>query len=82
MQENHNTHNDIPEDQDIQFDMHETSTTAISARPEDYDAGSGLEKKEQLSRKEFRPLTDQEKQPKMNDYDRIKEMNRRTAIDD
>jgi hypothetical protein len=84
MPENQIDSNPVPEDQDIDFDMHEESTTATAVKPE--DTGSGNEKEDLQARKEFRPLTDQDKQPKLQDDEtmehRIKEMNRRTAIDD
>ena len=74
------TENTQPEDDDLSFDMHETSTTATSVKPE--DTGSDMEKQELLGKKEFKPLSEEEKQPKIPDLERIKEMNRRTAIDD
>ena len=80
MLENEVQSNQLPEDQDIDFDMHEASTTATGERPT--DTGSGTEKEDLLGRKEFKPLSEEEKQPKLSDLERIKEMNRRTAIDD
>ena len=74
------TENIQPEDDDLSFDMHETSTTATAVKPE--DTGSDMEKQELLGKKEFKPLSEEEKQPKIPDLERIKEMNRRTAIDD
>jgi len=84
MPENQPDTNQQQQDQDINFDMHEASTTATDVKPE--DTGSGNEKEDLHARKEFRPPTDEEKQPKLQDDEtmehRIKEMNRRTAIDD
>jgi hypothetical protein len=80
MPENEIQSNQLPEDQDIDFDMNEASTTATGERPA--DTGSGTEKEDLLGRKDFKPLSEQEKQPKLQDLERIKEMNRRTAIDD
>ena len=80
MQANNNQSNKAAEDQDLAFDMNEMSTTATDMKPE--DTGSEKEKLDQLGKKEFKPLTEAEKQPKLQDPERIKEMNRRTAIDD
>jgi hypothetical protein len=67
-----------PQDQDIDFDMNESSTTATPMGHED-EPGDFVREE---APSDFPPLTDQEKQPKMQDDERIKEMNRRTAIDD
>jgi hypothetical protein len=80
MHANENQSHKVGEDEDLTFDMNETSTTATHERPE--DTGSEKEKLDQLGKKEFRPLTEEEKHPKLHDTERIKEMNRRTAIDD
>ena len=74
------TDNRQPEDDDVHFETNETSTTATGVKPE--DTGSDMEKQDLLARKEFKPLSEEEKQPKIPDLERIKEMNRRTALDD
>ena len=80
MQANQHPSNKAAEDQDLSFDMNELSTTATDVKPE--DTGSEKEKLDQLGKKEFKPLSEEEKQPKLQDAERIREMNRRTAIDD
>jgi hypothetical protein len=80
MLSNENPSNKAAEDQDLSFDMNEMSTTATDVKPE--DTGSEREKLDQLGKKEFKPLTEEDLQPKLQDPERIKEMNRRTAIDD
>jgi len=80
MQQNENQTKTLPEDQDIMFDMHETSTTSGEITHD--DTISTLDKEEEISRNELRPLTEQEKKPKLQDAERIKEMSRRTDIDD
>ena len=82
MQENENTPKKLSEDDDIQFDMHEKSIISGTIPPEPENSGSGVNKENEISSSEFRPLTEREKQPKLQDDERIKEMNRRTAIDD
>jgi len=79
-QSNQNPSNKAADDNELAFDMNESSTTASDTKPE--DSGSEKDKLEQLGRKEFKPLTEEEKQPKLQDNERIEEMNRRTAIDD
>ena len=81
MLDNENTPKKLADDEDIEFDMHEKSNISGSISPDKQHSGS-VDKEAEISNNEFRPLTDQEKQPKLHDYERIKEMNRRTAIDD
>jgi hypothetical protein len=67
-------------DQDIDFDMNEKQPE-VDSENQDY-SGVPEEKEEEISREDLKPLSEQEKQPKLQDEERIREMNRRTAIDD
>ncbi|MBE7170012.1 MAG: hypothetical protein INR73_05440 [Williamsia sp.] len=72
--------------EDLDFDRTNVSTTDTQAI-QDNEMGSEPEpvdqnKQEELAANEVRPLSEGEKQPKLQDPERIEEMNRRTSIGD
>ena len=67
-------------DQDVDFELKEKHP-GTGEQPQDY-SGVPHEKEEEISREDIRPLSEQEKQPKLQDEERIREMNRRTALGD
>ena len=71
--------------EDLEFDRTNVSTTDTQA-VQDNEAGStepvDHTKQDELAANEVRPLSEVEKQPKLEDSDRIEEMNRRTSIGD
>lgn len=71
---------------DLEFDRTNVSTTDTQAI-QDNEMGSEPEpvdhtKQDELAANEVRPLSEVEKQPKLQDPDRIEEMNRKTSIGD
>ena len=72
--------------EDLDFDRTNVSTTDTQPIT-DNEALSGNDpvdqsKQEELAANDFSPLTEAEKQPKIQEEDRIEEMNRRTSIGD
>ena len=72
--------------EDLEFDRTNVSTTDTHAT-QDNEMGSEPEpvdhpKQDELATNDVRPLSEVEKQPKLQDPDRIEEMNRKTSIGD
>ena len=72
--------------EDLDFDRTNVTTTDSQVLSED-EGDSGTDpvdqsKQEELAANDFSPLSEAEKQPKIQDEDRIEEMNRRTSIGD
>lgn len=76
------------QDEDVQFERDKESviiplTESANDQPENTPGESTLPAKEDtLGNSDFPPLTELEKQPKLNDEERVNEMNRRTSIGD
>lgn len=76
------------QDEDVQFERDKESviiplTESTKDQPKDTQAESPLPAKEDtLGNSDFPPLTELEKQPKLEDEERINEMNRRTSMGD
>ncbi len=76
------------QDEDVQFERDKESsiiplTESDNNLPDHTQGESVLPSKEDtLGNSDFPPLTDLDKQPKLDDEDRINEMNRRTSIGD
>ena len=70
---------------DLEFDRTNVSTTDTQA-VQDNEMGSPESvdhtKQDELAANDVRPLSEVEKQPKLQDPDRIEEMNRKTSIGD
>lgn len=71
---------------DLEFDRTNVSSTDTQVT-QDNEMGSEPEpvdhsKQDELAANEVRPLSEVEKQPKLQDPDRIEEMNRKTSIGD
>lgn len=79
---------DHNQDEDVQFERDKESaiiplTESDNDQPKDTQHESTLPAKEDtLGNSDFPPLSELEKQPKLEDEDRIKEMNRRTSLGD
>jgi hypothetical protein len=75
-------------DEDVQFERDKESaiiplTESVNDQPENTPGESTLPTKEDtLGNSDFPPLTELEKQPKLDDKERIDEMNRRTSLGD
>lgn len=76
------------QDEDVQFERDKESaivplTESDNDQPKNTQGESTLPAKEDtLGNSDFPPLTELEKQPKLEDQERINEMNRRTSIGD
>jgi len=78
----------VEQDEDVQFERDKESaivplTESADDQLENTQGESVLPAKEDtLGNSDFPPLTDLEKQPKLEDEEKINEMNRRTSIGD
>ena len=84
--ENNNQITGEENNEDLEFDRSNVSTTDTQS-VQDNEMGDETEpvdqnKQEELASNEVPPLSEVEKQPKLQDPERLEEMNRRTSIGD
>ena len=74
----------IQADEDVKFEIEKESTMGSHHTGGESERTQSTipAKEDTLGHSDFPPLSEQDKKPKLQDEERIKEMNRRTSIDD
>lgn len=77
----------LKQDQDAHFEQENELTMGASPEESEAPKQSMIEstlpaKEDTLGNSDFPPLTEQDKQPKLQDEERIKELNRKTSLGD